>query len=193
MKYILTGAQGVGKTSILKKFEGKMTTITEVVRNLAKTEGINVNESGDMNGQTRIFNTYYEKLGGTPSPYISDRGLTDVISYTVYNISKLIHEGKISQEEGQGFIEEQINRFIDFSDKNEDVVYFYVPIEFDVVDDGFRSTNEEFRREIDNNISELFEYMEGLHMGLNVFTLRGSVEERLDTMEEIMKNYGDIN
>lgn len=193
MKYILTGSQSVGKSTLLHHFEDRMNTITEVVRNLAKTDGIAVNENGNMEGQTKIFNTYYNILSNTPGPYISDRGLTDVIAYTVYNMSRLISEGGISQEEGQRFIEEQINRFIDFSDKNEDVVYFYVPIEFDVVDDGFRSTNEEFRREIDNNISELFEYMEGLHMGLNVFTLRGSVEERLDTMEEIMKNYGDIN
>ena len=185
MKYILTGAQGTGKTSILKKLEGKMTTITEVVRNLAKTEGINVNENGDREGQSRIFNTYYEKLSETDGPYISDRGLTDVIAYTCYNMHN-------KGEEGQKFIEDQINKFIQFSEKNDDVVYFYVPIEFDVEDDGFRSTNEEFRKEIDTNISELFEYMENLHMGLNVFTLRGSVEERLETMEGIMRNYGDI-
>lgn len=193
MRYILTGAQGTGKSTLLHHFDDKMNVVTEVVRNLAKTDGIAVNEEGNMEGQTKIFDTYYNILSTEKDPYISDRGLTDVISYTVYNIRRMICNGEIGQEEGQKFIEEQINRFIDFSDKNEDVVYFYVPIEFDVVDDGFRSTNEEFRREIDNNISELFEYMEGLHMGLNVFTLRGSVEERLDTMEEIMKNYGDIN
>ena len=95
-------------------------------------------------------------------------------------------------EEGQRFIEDQVNRFIKFSEENDDIVYFYVPIEFDVEDDGFRSTNEEFRREIDKNISDMFDYMEELHMGLNVFTLRGTVEERLATMEEIMKQYGDL-
>ena len=192
MKYLIVGAQGTGKSTLLHHFDDKMTVVTEVVRNLAKTEGIAVNEDGNMEGQTKIFDTYYDILSNTPGPYISDRGLTDVIAYTVYNMQRLIHEMKISQEEGQRFIEEQINRFIDFSDKNEDIVYFYVPIEFEVEGDGFRSTNEEFRAEVDKNISELFEYMEGLHRGLNVFTLRGSVEERLETMEEIMKNYGDI-
>lgn len=192
MKYLIVGAQGTGKSTLLHYFDDKMAVVTEVVRNLAKTEGIAVNEDGNMEGQTKIFNTYYDILSNTPGPYISDRGLTDVIAYTVYNMQRLIHEMKISQEEGQRFIEDQINRFIEFSEKNEDVVYFYVPIEFGVDDDGFRSTNEEFRTEVDKNISELFEYMEGLHMGLNVFTLRGTVEERLETMEEIMKNYGDI-
>lgn len=193
MKYLIVGAQGTGKSTLLHHFDDKMNVVTEVVRNLAKTEGIAVNENGNMEGQTRIFDTYYKILSETGSPYISDRGLTDVIAYTCYNMRKLIANGKITQEEGEGFIEDQINRFIDFSEKNDDVVYFYVPIEFDVVDDGFRSTDEEFRKEIDKNISDLFEYMENLHMGLNVFTLHGTVEERLETMEEIMKNYGDIN
>ena len=193
MRYILTGAQGVGKSTLLHHFEDRMNIVTEVVRNLAKTDGIAVNEEGNIDGQSKIFNTYYDILSNKQSPYISDRGLTDVIAYTCYNMSRLISEMKISQEEGQRFIEEQINRFIEFSDKNEDIVYFYVPIEFDVVGDGFRSTNEEFRKEVDKNISDLFEYMEELHMGLNVFTLRGTVEERLEMMEDIMRNYGDLN
>lgn len=193
MRYILTGAQGTGKSTLLHHFEDRMNIVTEVVRNLAKTDGIAVNEEGNTDGQSKIFNTYYDILSNTSAPYISDRGLTDVISYTVYNMQRLISEGKISQEDSQKFIEDQINRFIEFSENNEDIVYFYVPIEFDVVNDGFRSTNEEFRQEVDKNISELFEYMEGLHMGLTVFTLKGTVEERLETMEEIMKNYGDIN
>ena len=146
----------------------------------------------NIEGQEKIFSTYYNILSKAESPSISDRGLTDVIAYTCYNMHRLMCEGKIRQEKGQGVIEDQINRFIEFSEKNEDIVYFYVPIEFDVEGDGFRSTNEEFRAEVDKNISELFEYMEELHMGLNVFALRGTVEERLETMEEIMKNYGDI-
>lgn len=192
MRYILTGAQGTGKSTLLHHFDDRMKVVTEVVRNLAKTDGIAVNEEGNTDGQTKIFNTYYDILSDKSSSYISDRGLTDVIAYTVYNMQRLIHEMKISQEDGQKFIEEQINRFIEFSEKNDDIVYFYVPIEFNVEGDGFRSTNEDFRKEVDKNISELFEYMEGLHRGLNVFTVTGTVEERLETIEEIMKNYGDL-
>jgi len=186
MRYILTGAQGTGKSTLLHHFEGKMELVTEVVRNLAKSKGINVNESGDENGQSMIFNTYYDILSKKDKTYLSDRGLTDVIAYTCSN---MVNKG----EEGQKFLEDQINKFIQFTEDNDDIVYFYVPIEFSVEDDGFRSTNEDFRREIDENIYELFEYMEGLHRGLNVYTLRGTVEERLSTMIEIMKNYGDYN
>lgn len=186
MKYILCGAQSTGKSILLHHFEDKMNLITEVVRNLAKEKGINVNESGDENGQSMIFNTYYNLFEKTKGPWISDRGLTDVIAYTCYNM-------KDKGEEGEKFLEDQINRFIKFSEENDDIVYFYVPIEFPVVADGFRSTNEEFRKEIDKNIRDLFEYMEGIHRGLNVFTVKGTVEERLETIKEIMKNFGDLN
>ena len=180
MKYILTGAQGTGKSTLLHHFDGRMNIVTEVVRNLAKDEHISVNEEGNMRGQTRIFDTYYDILSKTDSPYISDRGLTDVLAYTCYNM-------KDKGVEGEKFLEDQMNRFIRFSDNNPDVVYFYVPIEFDVEWDGFRSTDEEFRKEIDKNIKDLLDAM-----GIDYIELRGTVEERLEAMEEIMKNYGDI-
>ena len=193
MRYILTGAQGTGKSTLLHYFDDKMNVITEIVRKLSKTDGVKVNENGDMDSQTKIFDTYYDILSKTNAPYISDRGLTDVIGYTCSNMKRLMKEGKITQEDGQKFIENQINRFIKFSEENDDIVYFYIPIEFDVVDDGFRSTDEEFRKEIDENISELFEYMEEFGGGLNMFTITGTVEERLETIKDIMKNYGDLN
>ena len=180
MKYILTGSQSVGKSEVLKRFKDRINTVTEVVRNLAKSEGINVNESGDENGQTRIFETYYETLSSTPGPLISDRGLTDVIAYTCYNM-------KDKGEEGEKFLEKQIERFVQFQKENPDFVYFYIPIEFPVVNDGFRSLNEEFRREIDKNIKDFLDVME-----VDYIELRGSIEERVETVENVMRNYGDI-
>lgn len=186
MRYILTGAQGTGKSTLLHHFDNDMKVITEVVRNLAKSENINVNESGDMNGQDRIFNTYYDILSQKDKTFISDRGLTDVIAYTRYNMSdKIVEEEK--------FLENQLDRFIKFSEENDDIVYFYVPIEFAVENDGFRSTNEEFRNCIDMNIRELFAWAQIVGLNLTVYTIKGPVEERVETMREIMKQYGDLN
>ena len=82
-KLIFTGAQGTGKSTILNHYKEKgMNCITEVVRNLSK-QGININESGDESGQKVIFETYKEVLT-QPGDYISDRGLTDVLAYTMY-------------------------------------------------------------------------------------------------------------
>lgn len=181
MRYILTGAQGTGKSSVLRYFEGKMNIVTEVVRNLAKDEHIAVNEEGNMRGQTRIFETYYDVLSKTDVPFISDRGLTDVIAYTCYNM-------KDKGEEGERFLDEQIERLAEFQKLYPDTVYFYVPIEFDVVWDGFRSTDEEFRKEIDKNIKDLLDAM-----NVDYIELRGTVEERVGVVEDVMRNYGDLD
>lgn len=181
MKYILCGTQGTGKTSVLKHFDGKMNTITEVVRNLVKDEHIPVNEQGTEHGQRRIFDTYYEILSKTEAPYISDRGLVDVLAYTCYNM-------KDKGEKGEKFMDELMERFVHFQEVNPDVVYFYVPIEFDVVWDGFRSMDEDFRKEIDKNIKDLLDAM-----NVDYIELRGTVEERLEIIENVMKKYGDLN
>jgi predicted ATPase len=181
MRYILTGAQGVGKTSILRKFEGRMNLVTEVVRNLAKNEHIAVNEEGNMRGQSRIFDTYEEVLSKRETPFISDRGLTDVIAYTCYNM-------KDKGAEGKKFLDDQITHLNEFQNKyGNDTIYFYIPIEFEVEYDGFRSTNEDFRKEIDKNIKDLLD-----GMGVDYIELRGTVEERLEIIENIMRNYGDL-
>jgi len=179
MKYIITGAQGTGKSTILHCFEDKMDVVTEVVRNLSKDKNIKVNERGDEEGQDMIFNTYKEIFNNKKGPFISDRGLTDVMSYTCY----LMRTGKVSEE----FLQKQVNEFIDFQDNNKDIVYFYTPIEFDVVDDGFRSLNEDFRKEIDKNIKDFL-------IGFNVdyIEVKGTVEERVETIENVMRSYGDI-
>lgn len=181
MRYILTGAQGTGKSSVLREFEDRMNVITEVVRHLAKEEGIRVNENGNENGQTRIFEAYKDVLSKSHQPFISDRGLTDVIAYTCYCM-------KDKGEKGEKFLDDQIEELVEFQKKyGDETVYFYIPIEFDVVWDGFRSMNEDFRKEIDKNIKDLLDAM-----GIDYIELRGTVEERVKIVEQVMRNYGDI-
>ena len=180
MRYVLVGAQGSGKSSVLHHFDTKMNIITEVVRNLAKDEQIPVNEQGSFHGQTRIFDTYLDVLSRTETPFISDRGLVDVIAYTAYNM-------KDKGEEGEEFLTKQIDKLVEWSQKYPDTVYFYVPIEFPVVYDGFRSMDEDFRTEIDNNIHEILE-----GMGVDYVTLHGSIEERVAQVEEVMRQHGDL-
>lgn len=169
MKIILTGAQGTGKTTILNHYkEEGYPVITEVVRNLAK-QGFNINESGDKDGQNAIFNEYC-KLFTDNKSFISDRGLTDVVAYTMY----LCDTGRVTPK----FMEEQAEKLEKFVKDNKDIVYFYFPIEFPVVNDGVRSVDEEFRSCIDINICTLLR-----EMNIPFITVSGSVEERAKTID----------
>lgn len=172
-RIIFTGAQGTGKTTILNEFKNReMNVITEVVRNLAK-EGVKINEMGDEKGQKKIFSTY-EKLLSERVDYISDRGLIDVLAYSMH----LNKKGLVSDK----LVETQFKALKKFVKNNSDVIYCYFPIEFDVVDDGVRSIDEEFRKEIDNNIKEIL-----ISLGQPWVTVKGSVENRINMVDMIYK------
>ena len=174
MRIILTGAQSTGKSVILKtlqeKYGDKFHYITEVVRNLAKTEGINVNEMGDEEGQNMIFSTYEKLLGNTES-YVSDRGLTDVCAYSYYHAETKKGMNHVATDE--------LARVKQFVKDNPDVLFFYFPIEFDVVNDGFRSTNEDFRHKVDQLILAVL-----MECKIPYIEVHGTVEERIAIIDK---------
>lgn len=172
----LVGTQGTGKTTILKLMESEMNfnIITEVVRKLNKT-GVNINESGNDEGQQIIFNTYVDTFNNIDKElnWVSDRGLIDVVSYTKY----LYDHGNVSKQ----VYEEQL-AFLNDWYKTHKVIICYFPIEFDVVNDGVRSLNEEFRKEVDNNIRWILKELQIDH-----YIIEGSVHDRLELMKAIVE------
>ena len=174
------GAQGTGKTTILNHYSNLgYNVITEVVRKLAK-EGININEMGDEVGQTTIFNSY-KKLLNSKKGYISDRGLVDSASYTfTHAIAEAISTGK---ENGpmKKLSDKQYKSLVKFYHSNPDIEVCYFPIEFPVVDDGVRSTNEEFREQVDFLIKNILDTAQ-----IKYHTITGTVEERIKQIDEIL-------
>lgn len=173
-RIVFTGAQGTGKTTVLKEFENRgLNVITEVVRELAKA-GVKINKDGDEKGQTKIFKTYKEKLSSSNiNGYISDRCMVDVVAYSMY----LAEQGKISDE----FVKKQMKQLIKFKNENPDIAYCYFPIEFDVVADGVRDTDEEFRTAIDHNITTVMQ-----EAGIHPIIIKGTVEERVTKVNRII-------
>lgn len=60
-------------------------------------------------------------------------------------------------------------------------VLFYVPIEFDLVNDGVRSTDDNYRRKIDEYIIDMIN-----DKNRRYYTLTGTVDERLKQIKEII-------
>ena len=172
-RIVFVGAQSTGKTTILKKFEEDGTNlpiITEIVRNLAK-EGVKINKDGDADSQVKIFDAYEEALA--KNEFISDRGLLDVVAYTVY----LAREGKVSTD----FADDQLKLLHRFVNSNRDIIYCYFPIEFDVVDDGVRDLDEDFRKTIDENILSLL-----AAFNIQFVVVSGDVEERYAKVKKLI-------
>lgn len=161
----LTGSQSTGKTTVLNMFkEAGYPVITEVVRNLVKNKKITINKEGTDDTQMLVFNTYKDLLGNTEK-YVSDRGLTDVISYTAAGV----FEGKVNKS----ILDSQEILIEEFIKENPDIVYIYFPIEFPVVADGTRSVDEDYRKQIDNLIHDTLD-----NLGIEYITVTGTPEER---------------
>ena len=178
-KIILTGAQGTGKTTVLNELSRvfnendiKIPVVTEVVRELALKKGLPINEDGCDESQNNIFDAYYEIFSDKKS-YLSDRGLTDVMAYTL--------DGYENENVSIDCIERIDKKFREFFRKEENVkdsLYIFFPIEFQLVYDGVRSINKFYQKRIDRLIKYYLKTC-GIPEE-NIMYISGSVPERLN-------------
>lgn len=172
MKLIYTGAQGTGKSTMLRltPIDNK---ITEVVRQMAK-QGVKINRDGDEESQKSIFNAYMGLLN-QDGEWVSDRGLTDVLAYTMY-----LYANNPGLDLGD-IMAEQLRELRNYNREHQDVIYVYFPIEFPVVGDGVRDTDEVYRSTIDRYIKDLL-IMSNAHF----ITITGDVKNREETIRNLL-------
>lgn len=176
MRIMLTGAQGVGKTTLLdslkeqKELEG-YEFVREVVRDLM-AKGFKINENGTDETQLAVMEAHIENLKKDKA--IFDRGILDCLVYTRY----LYEHGKI-KESTLNKVAEATKKYIDAYD-----VIFYIAPEFDIVPDGVRSTQVEFRDEIVGIFEQTIKDLD-----INVVILRGGVAARTKSFLDVVKFY----
>ena len=172
MKLAFTGAQSTGKTTLLKElkrdpdFSLKYDFRDEITRRMQK-KGLSINEGGDDITQLLIMNSHIKN--SLIDNVIMDRCVLDGLVYTDW----MYRKGKIQQ----WVIEYADNVFKMLIDRY-DYIFYLVP-EFDIEDDGVRSTDIDFR----NEIVILFEqYIKAWN--IPVIKLTGTVEQRLNKIKE---------
>ena len=172
MKLAFTGAQSTGKTTLLKELKRdpelslKYDFRDEITRRMQK-KGLSINEGGDDITQLLIMNSHIKN--SLIDNVIMDRCALDGLVYTDW----MYRKGKIQQ----WVIEYADNVFKMLIDRY-DYIFYLVP-EFDIEDDGVRSTDIDFR----NEIVILFEqYIKAWN--IPVIKLTGTVEQRLNKIKE---------
>lgn len=166
----LVGASSTGKTTVyelLKHQLPKYEYINESTRTVG-SYGFPINEKGTDATQLAISSFHLEALL-QPYNLILDRCYMDLLVYSKF-MPKL-------SEKTYNYISDIWGRV-----KNEYTHYVYFPIEFESVDDGVRSVNEDWRKQVDEEFQKQLKTVREPYL-----IVTGSPMERRNQILEFIK------
>ncbi len=190
MRIALSGAQGTGKTTLINElkrgsFLPHYTFYDEVVRNLVKRTGISINRKADDYSQTAITNEQVrlasETTFNTPNAFF-DRCIVDSHAFTIFD-----------------YVREQISKKVYmYSSEMLKMVFtyfpydmvIYIPPKIQLVEDGVRDTDVQYRNRIDKLMTNVLNYNSIKSSSTKIYTLteisvQGRIKEILNNMEEV--------
>jgi deoxyadenosine/deoxycytidine kinase len=175
MKIGLVGTMSVGKTTLAKalgetdrlKDHNVQTERSKYLRDL----GIPLNTDSTLKGQ---FIFLAERASELLQPnIITDRTIWDVCAFTM-------NAQSINDHEKLSFVQTALLL------KNEyDIVFYVDPVGVKMEDNGIRTTDIQYREQIDKTIRELLK-MYPPHL---LVSIKGNTEERIKTVLEAINKY----
>lgn len=179
LTYAITGAHGTGKSTLLNALRN--IPGYEFSVSVTRSSGATLNQEGDDDGQIKILNSIIEyELNNHvyKKDYILDRSFIDFYAYTIYLRRNL----RVSDETLKRVEEEFDKR------KTNYTMVFYLPIEFDIEQDGVRSNDIDFQKEIDEIIKYIL-----LEKEINFIPIIGDVQQRVDEIKTYIPFVGHVN
>ena len=169
----LVGASSVGKTTVYELLKNELPEFAfknESTRTVGKY-GFPINEAGTSETQLAISSFHLEALL-EPGDVILDRCYLDLLVYSTYmdNLSNSAYN----------YI---LDTWMRVKDQYTHFIYF--PIEFNSVDDGVRSVNEEWRKKIDNQFEANLKSIK--FSGGDYLTVSGSPKQRVEQILNYIK------
>ena len=185
MRIAISGAQCTGKSTVIEdlknhptigtNFKFKGGTTRNILRDSFGIGALPINEDGTDATQLLICSQHLlNHITGTVNNTIYDRCTLDGLVYTAY-----LYEKKQVTKETMRIAESLFNNL------SYDMI-FYIPPELPIVDDGERSTSQQFQ----NEIVQLFDEYISSHK-LPVGILSGTREERVKTVETAIQLFNE--
>jgi predicted ATPase len=181
MRFALTGSHGVGKTTLLQSLQDylefkdiKCLFNVSSARKIKKA-GMSINEEGDNYDLVQMIVESSHVAVFCEDNWFADRSVIDGYAYTEY----LYNQNKVSHNVYDAILT-QVNNFLPLYQE-----VFYIPIEFDIENDGVRQTDKEFQKSIDEIILDKIKEIRGN----NYVTVTGSVEERTKKIKNLLDFY----
>jgi hypothetical protein len=203
MRIGITGTQNVGKSTVIEDMLsrwGMYGTPERTYRDLIKERGLPINQETTPETQSALMDFICDQVMSAPKDLnvIFDRTPYDCLVYSIYQNYKGVEGFTDEFIETQILLAKEASSFLD--------IIFYIPIvekhDIAIVNDGLRDTDPEYRKEIDNLFSAIFETY---HTGSEVFFKKddrpavieifGTPEERIEMIKlyitESGKPYGE--
>ena len=181
MRFALTGSHGVGKTTLLQGLQDyleykdiKCLFNVSSARKIKKT-GMPINEEGDNFDIVQMIVESSHVAVFCEDNWFADRSVIDGYAYTEH----LYNQNKVSHQVFDAILT-QVNTFLPLYQE-----VFYIPIEFDIENDGVRQTDKDFQTAIDKIILDKIKEIRGD----NYVTVTGSVEERTKKIKNLLDFY----
>jgi len=178
-----SGAQSTGKTTLLKECQTKfqhLEYVPEVTRLVKREYNLPINEEGNNITQTMIMSMHmHNAFINRTKDCVLDRCSLDGIVYTHWLCNKR-HVTMDVYTHARSVFNATIDRY--------DCILYPEPNDVQLVDDGERSVDIDFR----NEIIELFDQYKRFVPTDKIVTLKGSVEERMKQIETIFKTFNIV-
>tara|TARA_R110002073_G_scaffold57564_1_gene146095 strand:- start:57 stop:632 length:576 start_codon:yes stop_codon:yes gene_type:complete len=181
-----TGAQSTGKTTLLNLIRDKnydFNYVDEVTRRIKREYNLPINEGGGDITQSMIMADHianvYKK--GDHDVTVLDRCAVDGVVYTqwLYNNGQV---KKATLDHAKLIFEMLIEEY--------DAIFITSPVDVELVDDGERSTNIEFREDIQSLFNMYIGHLMVDNKDENVFVVAGTVEERMNYIQKVLAKKG---
>ena len=172
MKVGITGSHGTRKTTLTKHLAGRQRykLLPEAPRQALQL-GFPINENTPIETELWIFGKQLEMELVARDNYIADKCFIDLLAYAIF-----IFKGNT------GFIK-VLTEISKKASKNYDYVIYLPSGEFPIEDDGVRSTDPKFQKDIDSIIIRLLKDFE-----IKYTTITGDREERYRKALEALKD-----
>lgn len=183
MKICFTGAHSTGKTTLLNYLRNNYSLddsyyITEVARKI-----INRGFSLGMNATSESYFNFIndqlceEELAKNKKLVFSDRSIIDTVGYAKANI-------KTGCSKVKEYVVQALEKIWQLERQYFDL-YVYFPIEFQLIDDGFRDLDLDYQKCVDTEIKNLL-----TNAGINFIELKGTIENRCLKLVEYLTSCG---
>jgi len=170
MKIVITGAQGVGKTTLAKqinKHYPDFKILPEAAR-LAKEAGYNLDHTATTETELWLIAKQIE-LESEEGKWVADRSCIDLLAY----IHHLFSEELSLIEFATKTLVPEFNKY--------NLVLYLPGGQFPIEDDGVRTTDVQFQQAIDKRVRDILEKHK-----IPFIKIVGSPEERLAKVKDLM-------